>query len=253
MTTKAETPNSATKAPPPAAPLAEQKAVPHTGKGSTAHGGKPSGGKGAPENAWVGVEEYAAICEAALDADNPSMLIAPGGCKLTQGKSKKGEKQLFLHMDAAMAWRNKRVHGYIGAIQKLLDSSNTATPLLIQLIIRVPFTTKADKVSRNLFMRINAFSAHYMPLSAEDTNIFLGDTLTGVIEAPKSERHQSACLVAWRHAEANFEMRLEFQQLGGGVAPGSVKLNPDMLFMLPILAADNFGASPNPMFCEKGG
>ena len=95
-------------------------------------------------------------------------------------------------------------------------------------------------------MRSGAFPAHFTPLKAEDTNVYLGDTLTGAIESPRSEKHKSACLVAWRRSDSNFEMQLEFQQLGGGVAPGSIKLNHDMLANLPILAADFFSPSPNP-------
>lgn len=90
-------------------------------------------------------------------------------------------------------------------------------------------------------------------MKADGNNVFLGDTLTGVLEAPRSDNHRSACLVAWRHADSNFEMRLEFQQLGGGFPTGSIKLNPAMLFTLPILAADHFGDSPNPPIYERGG
>ena len=91
-----------------------------------------------------------------------------------------------------MAWRNKRVCGYVGAIRKPEEPHNAGAPRRIQLVVRVPFTTSSDMIRRDLFMRANAFSIHYMPLNAEDADVFLGDTLTGVIEAPRSEKHNSA-------------------------------------------------------------
>ena len=70
-------------------------------------------------------------------------------------------------------------------------------------------------------MRANAFSNHYMPLRADAANVLLGDTLTGSIEATRCGKHNSDFLVALRRDESNFEMHLEFQQLGGGVSPGA--------------------------------
>ena len=164
MTTKDETPDVKTKAPPPAYPKAGQIAVPHTGKnpaapmmGGTAFtpmlgksaevnadyaaymearggGGKPPGGK----VVLRGVEVYSAVCEASMGAYDHSMIISPGSCTMSLGKSLKGKKQLIPHLDNDMAWRNKRVRDFVGSILKLRYSANTDTPLLIHLVVCAP-------------------------------------------------------------------------------------------------------------------
>ena len=73
-------------------------------------------------------------------------------------------------LSADLAWRNERVHWYVGAIQKMKDPHNTAGPLRIQLLVRVPLTESSDKMRRNLFILANAFPTHYMSMRVDATS-----------------------------------------------------------------------------------
>ena len=114
---------------------------------------------------------------------------------------------------------------------------------MFQLIVKIPFTKSADGARRNISSRAIGFPIHFAPKSAETTHLMLGDLITGVIEAPRSAKHSSACLVGWRHAEHHFDAQLELNQFGSGATPGGIQLNPDMMWNLPTLGADSFAAS----------
>ena len=58
--------------------------------------------------------------------------------------------------------------------------------------------------------------------------------------APRSGGSNSSFLVSLGLAESNFEIPMELQQQGAGVASGSIRLGPSMQFNMPILAADSY-------------
>ena len=240
------------KAPPPKAPATADTpaaAVPRTMLTDPFTGaavnlkGKGKGSDPFPQ--LIDVEAFAELCKQALAANDTSKLMVPDECRFVTGWSPKKKLQLTLQLNPETAWRNKRASGFIGHIQKLNTSSNTTCPVMFQLIVKIPFTNAADKTRRNVFARVLAFSSHFAPKAADTTHLMLGDLITGVIEAPRSEKHASACLVGWRHAEQHFDTHLELNQFGSGVTPGGIQLNPDMLWFIPTLGAASFAASPN--------
>ena len=203
-------------------------------------------GKGSdPSPIFVDFEALAETCRQVLADGDISQMNVPDGCRFVTGWSPKKKLHLTLKLNLETSWRNKRVHGFIVHIQKLNTSANTTCPAMSQLIVKIPFTNAADKTRRNVFARVLAFSSHFAPKSAETTHLMLGDLITGAIEAPHSEKHSTGCLVGWRRAETYFDSQLELNQLGPGVTPGGIQLNPNMLWNLPTLGADSFAASPN--------
>ena len=198
-----------------------------------------------PSPIFVDVGAFAETCRQALADGDFFQLTGPDGCRFVTGWSPKKKLHLALKLNSETAWRNRRAHGFIGHVQRLDSSANTKCPVMFQLISKSPFANAADKTMRNVFARVIPSSRNFYPKSDDTTHLMLGDLITGVIEAPHSEKRSPACLVGWRHAEQYFDTQLELDQFGSGVTPGGMQLNPNMMRNLPKLGAESYDASPN--------
>lgn len=197
--------------------------------------------KGAGKVLNIGVEHIASVFEKAMGDIDLFLPTAPDNCHIALAKSDGWGLPLTLHLDADLARSNKRVRGFAGDIQNLTESSNAGTPLPIQLIAKVPFATAADKAAQNVSSARTRLPIHSAPLSSSDTHVFLGDQRAGAIDAPRSDKYNSACLFAWIRAESHFSTQMAFYNLGAGIAPGSIMLMPNMLRKLPLLVDDSLG------------
>lgn len=62
----------------------------------------------------------------------------------------------------------------------------------------------------------------------------IGDLVAGAIEAHRSGKHKSACLVGWRHDEQYFPTQLELGRFGFGASPGGIQKSPNILWFYPL-------------------
>ena len=93
-----------------------------------------------------------------------------------------------LYLPKYIAKWHRRIYGYVGMIKRISKSGNTATPILFQVVFKIPYLqyldgdTSAKPMSDHIFARINMFSANYTPRSRvtdEGFNVSLGDLSWG--------------------------------------------------------------------------
>ena len=101
--------------------------------------------------------------------------------------------------------------------------------------VDIPLTNSADKIRRIAVARAIGPPILFAPESDGDTHLMLGDMVTGVIEAARSDRQKTTCLAGRRRDRQYFDTQLELGQVGPGVPPGGIQLNPNKLRNLPTL------------------
>ena len=123
-----------------------------------------------------------------------------------------------------------------------------------QQVAKIPLANSAGEIRRGAFARLVGFHIHFEPpKSADDAHLAIGDSVSGATEAPSfSDNRKSSCTLGWRRDGQYFDTKLEMGQVGPGVSPEGIHLNPNVMWNLPTLGADSSAPSPNEMALVLG-
>ena len=119
---------------------------------------------------------------------------------------KRAKSEVFdqgrLNLSKSLAGRVDRVFGVATHINSADDSANTWTPACAQVMFRYSWWDYADRCNRSVFLRANAFSAHFAPrvVSNQPRHLIRGDFASGLVRRPSSVRNTTN-LAAWNFAD----------------------------------------------------
>lgn len=130
------------------------------------------------------------------DSDPNEKLLLPRGFELVLPDPDVRFSQLRLKVPKTFAPSYRRAFGYVADIMRI-DSLNTASPLLLTVILKLPFKYRwnDDQPWSWTYVRVTAFSSN--AAVSDITAIVIGDPITGVLVA-SSSRYKTAQLYGWK-------------------------------------------------------
>ena len=169
---------------------------------------------------------------------------------------RKAKNQLLLGLGEKFSMRFRRAYGYVGGISYIQEGQKipitVRAPARIQAVVKLWWMYGPMNEERHdscCFVRLVAFTGT-AAFDAESAVLTVGDPVTGLIEASRSDR-DTARLSVWEPIPAvEWELRppRTFPEDG-------FELNGDAIAALPALAKDNFAhfRAPNVPFARMYG
>lgn len=142
------------------------------------------------------------------DTDPNGKLLLPRGFELILPGTNIRFSQIQLKVPETFAPSYRRAFGRIADIMRI-DSPNTAPPLLLTVILKLPFKYRwgDDQPWSWTYARVSAFSSN--AAVSDITALVIGGPVTGVLVAPSS-RCKTAQLFGWKPNAGCWELLSDF-------------------------------------------
>ena len=93
------------------------------------------------------------------------------------------EKRPHLYLPTYLSRWVRRAYGYFGHVKRIKVIANTRTPLLMQVIVKIPYFRHGERKPSYIFGRMDTYSSNFTPRLREASsgfNIRLGDMVVGL-------------------------------------------------------------------------